>query len=207
MSEPRLHSVNAGRARPVPWGSVGRSAIDKRRVEGPVRVHRLGVDGDEQADRRHHGGTEQAVYAYARADLDLWAAELLRDLNDGVFGENLTTEQLDLSAARVGERWRIGSVLLEVTTPRIPCRVFQGWLDEPQWVKRFTAYGRPGTYLRVVEEGVLQVGDPIDVVHVPGHHVTVGHAFRALTTERHLLPAIAAVPGMHAHLVAAAEGR
>ncbi len=207
MSHPRLRSVNTGRARPVPWGSVGRSAIDKRPVPGPVRVHTLGVDGDEQADRVDHGGTEQAVYAYAREDLDLWEAELVRDLHDGIFGENLTTEGLDVSGAHVGERWRVGSVLLEVTTPRIPCRVFQGWLDEPRWVKRFTAYGRPGTYLRVVEEGVLAAGDAVEVVHVPDHHVTVGHAFRALTTERDLLPAIAAVPGMPAHLVAAARGR
>lgn len=207
MSTPRVRSVNAGRARPVPWGSVGRSAIDKRAVTGPVRVHTLGVEGDEQADRKHHGGTEQAVYAYASEDLDLWAAELGRDLHAGVFGENLTTEGLDLGAAHVGERWRIGTVLLEVTTPRIPCRVFQGWMDEPRWVRRFTASGRPGTYLRVVEEGVLAAGEPVVVEHVPDHHVTVAHAFRALTTDRGLLPGIAAVPGMHPALVAAAAGR
>jgi MOSC domain-containing protein YiiM len=145
--------------------------------------------GDRVHDHRHHGGTYQAVYAYAREDLDYWAAQFGHPLANGVFGENLTTIGLEVNQALIGERWRIGAdVVLEVTSPRIPCSTFQGWLKRRGWIKRFTQAVRPGSYLRVVEPGRVQAGDPVEVVSRPDHDVTVALTFRALTTEPELLP-------------------
>lgn len=192
-----VRSVNAGRAVDAAWaGTVGRTAIDKRPCVGAVRVGPLGLEIDEQADHKHHGGPHQAVYAFAREDLDRWAGRLGRDLHDGQFGENLTTSGIDLNESLIGERWAVGSVLLEVADVRIPCSVFANWLDQRGWVKTFTAEARPGPYLRVLEAGEITAGDEIVVVHRPGHEVTVGLAFRARTTERHLLPRLLGVPAL-----------
>jgi MOSC domain-containing protein YiiM len=157
-------------------GELDRTAIDKRPVEGRVPVGKLGVEGDRQYDTRHHGGEEQAVYAYAREDAQWWADHLGYDITPGQFGENLSTTGIDVTGARIGERWQVGSdgLVLEVTSPRIPCTTFQGWMDEPHWVKRFTQHGAPGAYLRVVTPGTVAAGDPIEVVHRPDHDVTVG---------------------------------
>lgn len=196
-SHPHVVSVNVGLPRDEEWaGSLRRTAIDKRAVTGPVRVGELGVEGDRVADTKHHGGTYQAVYAFAREDLDRWAERLGRPVRAGSFGENLTTAGLDVNEALVGERWRIGTVLLEVVSVRIPCSVFKNWMglngyDNDKWQKRFTAEGRPGPYLRVLEPGVLAAGDPLVVEHIPDHDVTVATMFRALTTQRSLLPLLA----------------
>ena len=205
-----VRSVNVGRPRVAAWAEIGRTSIDKRPLAGPVRVGRLGLEGDEVSDTRHHGGVDQAVYAFAREDLDAWAATLGRDIRDGQFGENLTTEGIDVNEAEVGEHWRIGTTLLEVASIRIPCNDFKGWMgqcgyDRTAWVKRFTATNRPGPYLRVVEEGVVRAGDDIDVVHRPGHGVTVSTMFRALTTERTLLPELLRVEGLVEEARVAAE--
>ena len=194
---PRVVSVNVGRARDEPWaGSVRRTAIDKRPVQGPVEVAELGLAGDEVADTKHHGGIYQAVYAFAREDLDFWAERLQQPVAPGFFGENLTLSGYDVNEALLGERWRIGTVLLEVVSVRIPCSVFRNWLgvngyDPTGWQKKFTAVGRPGPYLRVLEPGTLQAGDPLVVEHRPDHDVTVTTMFRALTTDRRLLPRLA----------------
>lgn len=183
-------SVNVGTVRPVEWAGLGRTAIDKRPVAGPVRAHALGLGGDEIGDLVHHGGADQALYAYAREDLDWWETELGRPIRDGQFGENLTTVGIDVNAALVGERWRVGEVLLEVASPRIPCNDFKNWqrtsgYDDRAWVRRFTATGLPGPYLRVLEEGRLQAGDVIAVVHRPDHGITLSEMFKVLTTEAH----------------------
>jgi MOSC domain-containing protein YiiM len=197
-----LLSVNAGAATPVDYTDVGETGIDKRPVSGRVEVrapgaHGSGIVGDDVCDRRHHGGEDQAVYAYAREDLDEWAAELGRELANGVFGENLTTQGIDVTGALIGERWRVGGeVVLEVCVPRIPCRTFASWLGERGWVERFTARAVPGAYLRVVEPGSIGAGDPITVVDRPDHDVTIGLVFRALTTERDLLPRLLAADAL-----------
>lgn len=167
----RLHSDS---------GSVGVTAIDKRPVEGPVRVRVLGLHGDLQADRKHHGGEDKAVYAYSQEDADHWAALLGRDIAPGsVFGENLRTTGICASGAVIGERWQVGQrVVLEVTSPRMPCATFGRYLDEPSWVRRFTQEGRAGVYLRVVTGGDIAAGDPIAVVHRPAHGITVQQVFR-----------------------------
>ncbi|MCF1597833.1 MOSC domain-containing protein [Streptomyces muensis] len=195
----KLLSVNLGHPKPVPNADDpdAVTGIDKRPVDGPVRVAApgpkgiggSGLAGDAVCKREHHGGDDQAVYAVAREDLDAWERELGRPLANGGFGENLTTSGLDVSGALIGERWRIGSgVVLEVTSGRIPCLTFQGHMGEKQWVKRFTAQGAPGAYLRVIEPGEIRAGDAMEIIHRPDHEVTVALQFRAVTTERKLLP-------------------
>ena len=194
VPSPRVLSVNIGLPRDEEWaGNLRRTAIEKRSVADPVSVRMLGIDGDEVADKVNHGGIYQAVYAFAQEDLDYWSNQLGRPVPPGLFGENLTTVGIDVNEAELGERWRIGTTLLEVIEVRIPCNVFKNWLgvtgfDNAKWMKRFTAQARPGPYFRVLEEGTLQVGDPIVVEHRPGHGVTVSTMFKAFTTERSRLP-------------------
>jgi MOSC domain-containing protein YiiM len=201
----RVLSVNIGRPRPNPWKPVDLTAIDKRPVGGPVMVSEpgpkgsgaVGLAGDRVHDVQHHGGTDQAVYAYAREDLDEWAAELGRPLDNGVFGENLTTQDVPVNDALIGERWRIGDdVVLEVSCPRIPCGTFQGWMGLDGWIKRFTKAARPGAYLRVISPGLISAGDPVALEYRPAHDVTVAVTFRALTTEAELLPRLLAADAM-----------
>lgn len=197
-----LLSVNLGIARASTAKDVGVTGIDKRPSADPVTVRRpgpkhgglgSGLVGDDLCDRRHHGGEDQAVYAYAREDLDHWQAELGRELAGGVFGENLTTVGLDVNGALVGERWQVGDeVVLQVVEPRIPCRTFAVWMAEQGWTKRFTVAARPGAYLRIVREGVIRAGDPVTVLHRPDHQVSVATVFRALTLEPDLLPLLLA---------------
>jgi len=191
----RLLSVNLAVPRPDASRSRELTGIDKHPTVAPVLVSapnakgNSGLGGDTIGSDVHHGGPDQAVYAYAREDLDAWAAELGRPLREGTFGENLTTAGLDVTGALLGERWRIGdTVELEVTYPRVPCKTFQAWMAEQGWVKRFTAKATPGAYLRVVVPGEIQAGDPVTVVHRPGHDVTIGVTFRALTLAPELLP-------------------
>lgn len=165
-------------------GAVGVTAIDKRAVDGPVRVHKLGLRGDVQASRVHHGGEDQALYAYSQDDADYWIGELQRELPPGIFGENLRIAGINATNAIIGERWKIGlDVEVEVTSPRTPCATFQRRMDEPQWVKRFGAAGRVGTYLRVIRTGSIQAGDHIHRIFVPTHGVTVGKWFSDPTVE------------------------
>ena len=182
----------------VPGRKPVRTGIDKRPVTGRVAVHPLGLDGDVQVNRKYHGGEGQAVYAYAQEDADFWIAELGRVLPPGMFGENLRTSALDLTGALLGERWRVGTTLLEVTAPRIPCANFARFWDEPQLVKRFTARGACGANLRVLETGELGAGDEVTVVARPDHEVTIGLAFRAFTTQKYriteLEPALPHLP-------------
>jgi MOSC domain-containing protein YiiM len=188
-------SVNLAVPRPNPAKDVGITGIDKQPTASPVLIRApgamgtSGLAGDQIFDTPHHGGDDQAVYAYAREDLDRWQAELGRDLPGGVFGENLTTAGLDVTGARIGERWRVGdTVVLEVAVPRIPCGTFAHWMAEEQWIKRFTAAAAPGAYLRVIMPGEVRAGDPVTVVGRPDHDVTIGVTFRALTREPELLP-------------------
>ncbi|GLZ36909.1 MOSC domain-containing protein [Actinokineospora sp. NBRC 105648] len=188
-----IESVNVGVPRPIP-AKAGASAIDKRPVAGPVQVSvpaagRSGLAGDSICDTDHHGGADQAVYAYAREDLAWWSGELGAAFGAGAFGENLTTAGLDVNGALVGETWRVGAdLLLRVTTPRIPCRTFGVWLRRSGWARTFTRAARPGTYLSVLRPGAVRAGDTVEVVDRPDHGVTVAMVFRAITLEADLLP-------------------
>lgn len=179
----RLLSVCVVHALRPDAGTIGVTAIDKRPVSGPVKIGSYGVYADVQADRKHHGGLDKALYAYAEEDARFWEGELGRDLPPGFFGENLRTEGIDVNAARVGERWRIGqTVTVEVTMPRSPCQTFARWVggaDERGWVRRFGDEGRLGPYLRVVKPGRIQAGDEITVVSGPDDAPTIVEVFRA----------------------------
>jgi MOSC domain-containing protein YiiM len=159
-------------------GSVGTTGIDKRPVDGPVKIGEYGLYGDVQADRKHHGGLSKAVYAYASEDAEHWSGLLGRDIPYGLFGENLRTRGVDVSGAVIGERWMLGAgVVLEVTCPRTPCATFGRRMGERGWVRRFAAEGRPGAYLRVVTEGFVSVGDEVRVTDRPEHGVTIASWF------------------------------
>jgi MOSC domain-containing protein YiiM len=197
MPGARVISVNCGReADLLIGGRPARSAIDKRPASGPVEVGPLGLDGDTVGDKVNHGGPEQAVYAYAREDLDFWTEHLARELGNGVFGENLTTAGIDVSAALIGETWRVGGAVLQVTACRIPCATFKAWLDEePQWVKRFAAAGRPGAYLRVLTPGMVAAGDDLVVLGRPEVAVTVAESMLAFYGDDELMRRLLAVEG------------
>lgn len=201
MTVGSLQSVNVGTARAV-GPREGMSGIDKRPVAGPVMltVPRTGASGvarDAICHTRVHGGPDAAVYAYAREDLDAWEADL-GPLASGVFGENITTRGLDVTGALVGERWRIGEVVLQVTDPRIPCAVFAAWLDRRGWIRTFTDRAVPGAYLRIVEPGQIRAGDAVVVEHRPDHDVSIGVVFRALVGEPELLPHLLDAPDLPA---------
>lgn len=204
-------SVNTGREKPASWaGELKRTAIDKRPVTGPVHAGELGLDGDEQADKTDHGGPDQALYAYAREDLDWWAARTGRDLRDGMFGENITTAGLDVSTAVIGETWRFGQVVVQVTSPRVPCVVFRNWMDEKGWIKTFRAAGRPGAYLRVCQPGQVAAGDPVEVLSRPPGSCSVAEALEAYyQRDMAVIRRLLAVPGRSAvyqELAAAWQG-
>lgn len=165
--------------------STGVTAIDKRPVEGPVTVHPLGLTGDIQASRKHHGGPTKAVYAYSQDDADFWSADLGREVTPGLFGENLRVAGVDASHAVIGERWSIGEqVVLEVTMPRTPCVNFARYLGERSWVKRFAEANRVGTYLSVVTKGSITAGDTIRVIDVPDHGITAAQVYAGLEEDQ-----------------------
>ena len=197
----RLDSVNLGRPKPNPHKQIGWTGIGKQPTDEPVEVRApgpatglgSGLVGDFIGDGKHHGGNDQAVYAFQREDLDEWERRLGRELPNGFFGENLTTVGLDVNDARIGERWRIGEeVVLQVTAPRIPCSTFRGWMAEKGWAKTFTAAGRPGAYLKVIASGIIKAGDPIEIIDRPDHRVSITMIFKSTTTERELLPQLLA---------------
>jgi MOSC domain-containing protein YiiM len=196
VTNARVVSVNVGRGKDAEWaGRLRRTAIGKRPVAGHAEVGRLGVAGDEQVDKPGHGGYEQAVYAYAREDLDYWVEQLGRELANGMFGENITTAGLDVSGALIGEIWRVGTATVQITRPRIPCEVFAGWMDERGWVKRFAAARRPGAYLRVLEEGMAGAGDGIEVLGRPAERVTIAESMTAHYGDAELMRKLLRVEG------------
>jgi len=178
-------SVNVGRPAPLRTGRrVVESAIVKAPVEGPVAVRGVNLEGDDQADRSVHGGPDQAVYAYASEDIARWNDELGLELGPGAFGENLTLAGVDVSGARIGERWRIGTVELRVTGPRIPCFKLEARIGVRGFQKRFLHAGRPGAYFAIVQEGALQAGDAVEIVHRPDHAVTPALVVETMWLDR-----------------------
>jgi MOSC domain-containing protein YiiM len=180
-----LISVNVGMPRDVELnGEVRQTAIFKDPVPGRVKVAGHHVDGDRQADQVNHAGVHKAVYAYAREDLDFWAAELGRDIEDGFVGENLTISGYDVSHAVVGERWRVGGVEFEVAQPRIPCWKLGVRAGDQSMTRRFEQALRPGAYLRVVTEGDVGAGDTVEVLSRPTHGFTVADGSRIFHRDR-----------------------
>jgi MOSC domain-containing protein YiiM len=191
----QVASVNVGRPRTIAWrGREVTTAIWKAPVAGRVPVRGVNVAGDDQADRRVHGGPDKSLYAYGLDDYRWWEATLGRPVGPGTFGDNLTVAGFDPSAALIGERWAVGSTVLEVTAPRIPCFKLGIRMGDDSFPRRFAAAMRPGTYLAIVQEGEIGAGDPIEVVHRPGHQVTARTVARAYHGERDLLPVLLDAP-------------
>ena len=196
-SPPRVLSVQVGLPRAFEYAArPAKSAIWKSPVAGRVAARGVNLEGDDQADRGAHGGYDKAVYAYAVEDAVWWAERLGRPLVAGELGENLTTEGVAVNDARVGERWRVGTALLEVSEPRIPCWRLGVRMNDPGFVRVFTEALRPGAYLRIVEEGELGAGDEIRVVERPEEGLTVRDVFRIYTKDRGEVGRIAAHPRM-----------
>jgi MOSC domain-containing protein YiiM len=206
-------SVNLARVRtnPDPRGQSKLTGIDKVTATEPVMVRApgpmhggvgSGLVGDTIGNHNVHGGDDQAVYAYAREDLDAWEIQLRRKLTNGNFGENLTTSGIDVTNARIGERWRIGSdgLVLEVSAPRTPCRTFVAFLNLSHWIKTFAQAGIPGAYLRVISPGTVRAGDAITIDYRPDHDVTIGLVFRARMSDPELLPRLLVADGLSAEL-------
>lgn len=195
---PVLESLNVGQPAPNPYKDTRATGINKVPHRGPVAVRAPGAKtrglgsglvGDYIGDGKHHGGDDQALYAFAREDLDAWQLRLQRELPSGYFGENLTTRGLDVSSAKLGEQWRIGDqVVVQVSSPRVPCATFRGRMGERGWLRRFTADERPGAYLRILVAGSICSGDAIEIIGHPDHDVTIALSFRALMTD----PSVAA---------------
>jgi len=180
----RVVSVNVGVPRSVTWqGRTIRTAIWKDPVDGPVELRGVNLDGDDQADRRVHGGTHKAVYAYAVEDYAWWSERLGAELGPGTFGDNLTVEGFDLRFAWVGERWRVGTCVLEVSEPRMPCFKLGARMGTADFVDLFDVVGRLGAYLRIITEGVVTAGDDVHLVSRPPDELTVGDLGAAVGTD------------------------
>jgi MOSC domain-containing protein YiiM len=180
----RVESVNVAVVRDDLPTRTAFTGIDKRPVDGPVRVDRGGVAGDSIAALDDHGGPDQAVYAYAVEDLAFWAAELGKAVGPGNVGENLTVSGIDCTGAVLGERWQVGDAVLRVRAARTPCRTFAAFIEVPDMIKRFIAAGRPGAYLAVEQPAVIRAGDPVRVLSRPEHGVTVADLAAAMTVDR-----------------------
>ncbi|HJT91646.1 MAG TPA: MOSC domain-containing protein [Mycobacterium sp.] len=204
-------SVNLARVRANPDAPSRLTGIDKAAAQEPVMVRApgpmrgglgSGLVGDSIGNPKLHGGDDQAVYAYAREDLDGWETRLERSLANGMFGENLTTSGVEVTEARIGERWRVGTdgLVLEVSAPRTPCRTFSAFLQLEKWMKTFTEAAKPGAYLRVISPGTVQAGDAISIDFRPDHDVTIGLVFRARMSEPRLLPQLLAADALSSEL-------
>ena len=179
-------SVNVGRIRTVEnRGEHITTGIFKESIAGRVQLRGVNLDGDDQADRGVHGGPDRAAYAYASEDYGWWSTELGRRCEPGTFGENLTTRGVDVSGALIGERWRVGSAVVQVTSPRVPCYKLAMKMGDPKFVRRFAAALRPGAYLSIVEEGGIAAGDGVQIVHRPAHALTIAEMTRIYFFERH----------------------
>lgn len=193
----KVLSVNVGTAREFEYrGRPAKTAIWKSPVAGRIAARGVNLAGDDQADRQAHGGPDKAVYAYAIEDVRWWEHEVGRSLAYGEFGENLTTEAIEVNNALVGERWEIGTTVLEVSEPRIPCWRLGVRMNDKMFPRRFTEALRPGTYLRIIVEGDVGAGDEIRVVERPDHDLTVRDVFRIYTRDRDEAERLLAVPRM-----------
>ncbi|MFC4335958.1 MOSC domain-containing protein [Salininema proteolyticum] len=208
----RVSSVNIGKLQENPWQDYEHTGIDKSPVQGPVALHspselgESGVAGDELGDKKHHGGHVQAVYSYAAEDYRLFERITGRTFAPGAFGENLTTEGLDVNALVLGQLVRVGpDVVLEASAPRIPCNTFRGYMDTAGWLKTFTAQMKPGAYFRVIEEGEVRAGDAIEPLEAPAHGYTIAKYFEGRMRDKKILHDMNAAPGLPEYVAAYLE--
>ena len=191
----KILSVNVGGVRNFDYhGRPAQSAIWKSPVSGRVAARGINLAGDRQADLGAHGGFDKAVYAYSVEDHRWWEREIGRSLSYGEFGENLTTEGMELNDALVGERWQIGSAVFEVSEPRIPCWRLGVRMNDETFPRRFGKALRPGTYLRIVGEGDVAAGDEIRILEKPDHDLTIRDVFRIYMRDRDEVLRLLAIP-------------
>ncbi len=188
-------SVNVGAIREVEWrGKIVRTGIWKEPVVGrSVALRGVNLDGDDQADRTVHGGVDKAVYAYAAEDYQYWREQELVETSAGLFGENLTVQGLDLNSALIGEQWQIGTAMIEVAQPRLPCFKLGVRMCDPGFPKRFQYVGRLGAYLRIIKEGEVRAGNAVHISFRPDHCITLRSMAEALQ-DRSKAAALLAVP-------------
>jgi MOSC domain-containing protein YiiM len=192
-------SVNVSALRSVEHrGKLVSTGIFKTPVEGRIPLRGVNLRGDAQADRRNHGGPVRAAYAYAEEDYRWWEETLRRTLPPGKFGENLTLRGIDVNGALIGERWRLGTAVVQVTSPRVPCFKLAIPMDDPSFVKKFAQALRPGAYLSIVEEGDVGSGDAAEVVSKPAHTLTIAQMTRIYFLERERLAEML-VPELPSH--------
>jgi MOSC domain-containing protein YiiM len=193
----RVLSINVGHARTFEYNRhPAQSAIWKTPVAGRIAARGVNLEGDEQADRKAHGGPDKAIYAYAVEDILWWDQQIGRSIQYGGFGENLTTEGIEVNDALVGERWEIGTTVLEVSEPRVPCWRLGVRMDDKLFPRRFTKALRPGAYLRIIVEGDLASGDKIRVIHRPDHDLTIRDVLRIYSRDRNEVERLAVIPQM-----------
>jgi MOSC domain-containing protein YiiM len=175
-----LISINLGQERILQRKDrFERTGIFKLPADGPVKVTKLGLEGDVIVSKKHHGGPDQAIYVYGAADYEWWSGQLGNEIAPGTFGENLTISELESSQFDIGDYLQIEDVRLQVSAPRIPCGTFAARMDDPQWVKRFRHAEKPGLYCRVIEEGLVKAGDSVSIEKYPGKTISVLEMFRA----------------------------
>ncbi|WP_375444545.1 MOSC domain-containing protein [uncultured Fibrella sp.] len=201
----RIESVNVGLPRSVEWG--GRTittGIFKEPVTGPVSLDIVNLTGDRQADLTVHGGPDKAVYAYDLAHYEVWKQELSRtDWTPGLFGENLTTDGLLDAQVRIGDLFRVGTAQLRAVQPRFPCYKVNVWFNDAGMVRHFARVGRPGIYFRVVEPGIVQAGDTIELLEAADTDITIEAVAQLVMSrqpDRHLLDRVLALPHLAAKL-------
>ena len=169
----KILSVNVGKAMPFEHTTPKVTGIFKKPQAGPVQIGPLGLEGDAICDLKHHGGLDQAVYLYGQPDYDFWSAEIGRVLEPGTFGENLTIANLESAKINLGDRFVLGRLVMEVNSPRIPCRTFAARMDDKYFAKKFLAANRPGIYCRVLQEGPVRVGDVLTYAPFEGEQVSI----------------------------------
>ena len=201
----KLISINIGKERQQQRKDyVETTGIYKMPVAQPVEIKSLGIDGDAICDVKSHGGVDQALYVYGDADYAWWSQELGREIGPGTFGDNLTISELESATLNVGDYLYVGQVSLQITAPRIPCSTFATRMSDPQWVKKFRHAERPGLYVRIIKEGVIQAGDPVTVEKYTGETVSIlgmyrDHYDQSYTEEslRHYLNSPIAIRDRH----------
>lgn len=175
----QLISVNLGKERTLyRKDRTEQTGIFKYGTQAAVRVSRLGLEGDVIVSKKHHGGPDQAVYVYGETDYEWWEKELGQEIVPGTFGENLTISELESATFNVGDTLHMDEVTLQVTAPRIPCSTFAARMDDPMWVKKFRRAERPGLYCRVIQEGLVQVGQNVSAIKYTGETISIAQMFR-----------------------------
>lgn len=174
----KILEVCRGSAQTLP-GSRTKTGIDKQAMTGPVLIDELGVVGDKICNRKHHGGVDQAIYIEGRLTLDWWEQELGRNLPPGFFGENLVIDALDNRILSAGDRIIAGDVVLEIASARIPCATFARQMDDPGFVARYRAAGRPGAYARVLRGGYVEQGQSVSVQPYAGERIPIPEMMEA----------------------------